>query len=310
MVNAILIPLTRQYHDSAGHINPVVDRMMDSYSGRGHRINYGHNMQGLIESFHLDGVEGVGAWFDHMIKDSMTPDGIPLPFAKAIKEITGMSTTDAIDWLCVTAPDVIGVGAEVAFLQLFKDNPKAYKLTVLIGTMIGIIDDNPLLVGLNALVIIKGLKNTGRLDFILNPAANALGKCLTVVSKVSIPIAVTNLGLGLIGLNVSKAVDNTISFLDNVPGISSLADWADAGLVLSDIIDGFTFLGINILAAKGIKHLFKKFNKDKQEEFEINQKKSFWQRILHNNVSNKASPSQMSVIIDMAEKNGVYMPVL
>ena len=224
MINDILTGITRQYHDSAGHINPAVDRMMDSVSGRGHRIQYGHDMQALIESYHIDGIEGVGGWFDHMIKDFTTTDGIPLPFAKAISEITGMSTSDTIDWLCINAADAIMLGGQAALLKLFKDKPNMYKAAVVIGTMLGIIDDNPLLVGFNAVIILKGLKNTGRMDWLFTPAGNALGKCLNVVSKVSVGVAVTNIGLGLAGLNIAEIVDSALSVADNIDGILDIAD--------------------------------------------------------------------------------------
>lgn len=50
----------------------------------GHRIKHEHDMQEMIDSFDLQGVEGIGLWFDHMIKDFTSPEGIPLPFAEEI----------------------------------------------------------------------------------------------------------------------------------------------------------------------------------------------------------------------------------
>ena len=153
MLKDIVIDLTENYHD-IGHHGSSVDAMMDSVSGLGHRIKHGHDVQGLIEAYHLEGIEGIGLWFDHMAKDFTSPAGIPLPFAEAIYHVSGMQMDTAIDWLTVNAFDAGSLITQEFVLKLSKNNPKAYKLAFLLGSGIGIIDDNPLIVVSNTLRIL------------------------------------------------------------------------------------------------------------------------------------------------------------
>jgi len=40
----------------------------------------------------------------------MSPDGVPIPFAKSIQESLGLSTMQSIDWLCLNIGDVLSGG--------------------------------------------------------------------------------------------------------------------------------------------------------------------------------------------------------
>ncbi len=183
MLKDVILPLTEQIHN-LDHNASSEDKMMDSAFGMGHRIKEGHDFQGLVEAFHLEGIDGIALWFDHMFKDFTSPHGIPLPFSEAIYQASEMNMDTAIDWLTINASDIIELGVQEGALYLLKNNQKAYHTTLLIGSAIGIIDDNPAIVIANTLHYIKILKRNNRLLPILNPAIKFLNKSGSIISTV------------------------------------------------------------------------------------------------------------------------------
>lgn len=154
MLKEILNEIFEKIHD-LGHPGTAVDQMMDAVGGMGHRIRWGHDLHGMINAAELGGVSGIFDWMKHMLLDFTSPSGIPLPFADAVRIATGMEMDEAIDWLCINVVDAVEVGAEMAVLNAFKRDPKKLKVALAVGTALGIIDDNPLLLGLNTVIFLK-----------------------------------------------------------------------------------------------------------------------------------------------------------
>ena len=84
-----LVDLTKVINNDA--FPGAVDRFTDKAVGRGHRIVSGHDLTYLPEIFDKFGLRGIGDYFAHLSKDIMSPDGIPMPFAKEIGDALGMS---------------------------------------------------------------------------------------------------------------------------------------------------------------------------------------------------------------------------
>lgn len=154
MLKEVLNEIFEEIHD-LGHPGTAVDKMMDAVEGMGHRIKWGHDLQGMINAFELEEVSGIFDWFKHMLLDLASPSGVPLPFADAVRVATGMEMDEAIDWLCVNLADVVEVGTEAAVLRVFKDDPRKFKVALAVGTALGIADDNPVLLALNTVVFLK-----------------------------------------------------------------------------------------------------------------------------------------------------------
>lgn len=85
----------------------AIDAFMDSAIGRGHRIIAGHDLINLPQVYNRFGISGVGAYFKHLGKDIMSPDGIPIPFAQDLQAYLGLSTQFSIDWLCINIGDLL-----------------------------------------------------------------------------------------------------------------------------------------------------------------------------------------------------------
>jgi hypothetical protein len=149
MLGDLLTDLSRKYHD-VGHISPVIDGMVDRGGGFGHRVDFGHDLDGLLRAYGLDGYEGVYAWADHMLKDFTSPAGVPLPFSEAVVHLTPLDMQDAVDWLSVNFADVTELGAEALAVEViarrFTDNRAAYHTALAAGMALGFVDDNPLLI--------------------------------------------------------------------------------------------------------------------------------------------------------------------
>ena len=100
-----LVKATQVINSGAGA--NAVDAFMDAAKGRGHRIVFGHDISYLPEIFGKFGMKGVGQYFVHLFKDLMSIDGIPLPFAYEIQQALGLSTKQAINWLCLNIGDIV-----------------------------------------------------------------------------------------------------------------------------------------------------------------------------------------------------------
>jgi len=100
-------------HYGPGHVKvwDEVNRFMDSQSGRGHRLKFGHSIEYLPRIIEKFGIEGVPVYFAHLIQDFATKDGIPiLPNAWELKkwlQIKGLSAKAATGALSISFSKVL-----------------------------------------------------------------------------------------------------------------------------------------------------------------------------------------------------------
>ena len=293
MLKDLVIDLTENYHD-LGHNDSTIDAMMDSEAGMGHRIKHGHDMQGLIEAYQLEGVEGIGLWLDHMLKDFTSPAGIPLPFAEAIYNVSGMQMDKAIDWLTVNAYDLGSFITQEVALKLFKDNPKAYKIAFLIGSGIGIIDDNPLIVVANTLRLVK----QGKLKKLVNDSSmRFLSRTAQIAGKACMGTAAVTLGAGAVGVNVPEKIEELGEILDMVEGFTTAAD----------IIDGAATLGLSFLASKGVKIISTSINEGVLKDVQHSEEKLAMFKSLKQQAISGVSTSTLALLLDDMKQQG-YLP--
>lgn len=257
MINDIITSILDNFHE-IGHLGNDVDAMMDSVLGMGHRIKWGHDLQGLINAFHLDGVSGIYEWFDHIMKDLTTEHGIPLPFANAIRIITGMEMDEAIEWLCINAADFLETGTWAAFVSFLKKNPTAYKAALVLGALAGVADHNPLLIAYNGIMLARELKIAK--DLLKDtPVQAAFEKITTIASKTAMFTAAVDVGFGLAGVDLAALIADIFDSIDAFDVISG------GGEVAADIIDGLATMGISLIISRAIRFAFKKINEGKEE---------------------------------------------
>lgn len=115
MINAgahSLVELTKSFNDVNG--SSPVDKFMDAASGWGHRVEHGHSLDHLPVIYEKYGLNGLGDYVTHGVRDLMSPHGMPMPFAKELANTLNLSTQDAINWLCLNIGEVLSGGISVA----------------------------------------------------------------------------------------------------------------------------------------------------------------------------------------------------
>lgn len=256
MLKEILNEIFERIHD-LGHPGTPVDEMMDSVEGMGHRIRWGHDLQGMINAFELEGVPGIYDWFKHMLLDFTSPSGIPLPFADAVRVATGMEMDEAIDWLCVNITDLLEAGGEVAVLKAFENDLRKFKAALAVGSALGIVDDNPVLLALNTVLFLKVFGqdrkfwgNRGQLNFLSNS--------LDVFSMVATGVTVADIGLGLMGYDLVELLTGVGDAID----FSEVAGFAE---VLGNFLDGVATCGLIYWVNKGIRWTFNALTQGSRE---------------------------------------------
>ena len=68
------------FHYGPGHVKrwDEINKFMDTAAGRGHRLRFGHSLDYLRQIVERYGIEGVPAYFTHLLQDFTTVDGIPI----------------------------------------------------------------------------------------------------------------------------------------------------------------------------------------------------------------------------------------
>ena len=288
MLKDFLLDFTKQYHE-LGHDNFLifegiknsseVNDYIDSVSGLGHRIKFGHDFEGLSESFEIDGIEGITSWFDHMMKDFTSHDGLPLPGAEFVQTLTGMDYQEAVEWLAVDATDVLALGLSAGALNLIEkklnNNPKLRVAVQTIAGVEGIVDDNPLLVGYMAIKVASDVNK--KYNFVSESASEKVkdisGKVIRVAGKICVGTFVAGVSTELVlnesimevaGDLLNTSFDTKLILADTLlNGVEAAHNVADAGdwiADIGDILDGAATLGLGILLGKAVKGIFSIFN--------------------------------------------------
>ena len=269
MLNDAITALTEKYHD-IGHSNPAVDHMMDMGGGFGHRVEFGHDLDGFLRAYNLDGLHGMEAWADHILKDFTSPHGIPLPFSEALVHLTPLDIQDGVEWLSVNAADFLEVGTEAIVVQhlekKFHENPqarRAYHTALAVGLGLGFIDDNPLLVAFSGG---KWLLNAKGNLAEMNPELNARidGFAETALAKVQ-TVSYWAMG-GDVAAHLLHVADILPTLEHATDGIPVLHYAGEFGGGLADMVDGFATLGIALAARRAVRSLFGLLNGVKERE--------------------------------------------
>ncbi len=99
---------------------------MDSVSGSGHRLKYGHSVDFLPEIVEQFGMEGVPAFFCHLLQDFTSVDGLPsCPMLGKIKKslsLAGLSPKTATSLVSLSASNVLaGLTIATAVWKLWEE---------------------------------------------------------------------------------------------------------------------------------------------------------------------------------------------
>ncbi len=318
-LNDFLTSLTEKYHEY-GHgqflgfkslpTSESVNKLIDSAAGRGHRIREGHDFDGLIDSFQEDGIQGAATWFDHMLKDFTSPDGIPLPGADIATKL-GMSTTDSIDWLCINASDVLEVGGAAGAMKLleskFRNNPKLEKTCLAVGGALGIVDDNPVLVAYVALKTAQFLHKkrivNDRMARVFVRTARSTG---SIVKYTSVGTLAGVSLLACVGVDVLDYLESAEAAGMIADGLDGAEMAAEGPALAGDVLDGLSTLGLSIVLSYGVRHLFKLLSKADMEKLKSLRPKFTARNTIKEFAGGGKPPALLAQAIEKGSAEGVY----
>lgn len=310
-IKEFIINFTKEYQrweDCGNGAGPM------TYSGSdiGEQVKIGKDLSGLIPACRLDRIEGIDEWFGHMAKDYTATAGIPLPFAEAIQNITGIQTDEAIEWLTANGADLIENGTEEAILSFIKDNPKAYQYALVLGTVWGFIDDNPLLIAMNAFFYLRKLKKEGRLQRGLWGKVDRFARTsFNVIANVCSYTFLADLGLSVFGINLADMIGHGINFFGLGADLAATADYTfEIASSATDLVNGVTTLGMGFLASKIVKKGFERLNSDIKHELEKILPLASYKKQFNLLIDKNAPPESLMPVIEMMEQNGIYQPIL
>jgi hypothetical protein len=115
------------FHYGPGHIKrwDEINEFMDHAVGRGHRLRFGHSIEYLPQIVEKYGIEGVPAYFMHLLQDFTTVDGLPIvPHAWKVKDtlqLAGVSKMAATGLVSISFSSVLGALAVITLVsELWK----------------------------------------------------------------------------------------------------------------------------------------------------------------------------------------------
>lgn len=121
-------------HYGPGHIKSwnEVNQFMDSVSGVGHRLKFGHSIEYLPQIIEKFGIEGIPAYFGHLAQDFTTVDGIPIISdawdVKKWLQVKGLSPKTATGLVSISFSSLLGALALITLVhQLWQFGDAAIK---------------------------------------------------------------------------------------------------------------------------------------------------------------------------------------
>ena len=274
--------LTKYINESGA--TSAIDTFMDSVTGRGHRIVFGHDLSSLPDVYQKFGLDGIYDYFKHLGKDVMSPDGIPIPFAREIQQSIGLSTKQSLDWMCLNIGDVLSGGFSIWHTREILSGLQSgditrellLKITIGSGIKVFFSIQNP-----NPISLVCGVIDFGALLYYAFPTyssylVNVLQDELTWSQIFENSVKITGIGFAtsfaLEGLTkVRSLVQKEITFkrylreiakkaaIDGLisGGTSLVADLSEKYLNISKTTKSFIAFG----TFTGIKYTLKKINK-------------------------------------------------
>lgn len=275
-----------------------------------HHVQYGRNLPELYSSYQLEKIPGVGQWFLEMDREFFSPEGLPLPFTEAIREVTGEPARQVLEWLSDNLTDEIAAGSEESIMTFFRDNPKAYSICLVLGIAFGLESNKASLVALNGMEYYCKLRKEGRLNkglwsntdrfirtsFLVSGTTDTTNfisvKALELLDA-KLPIKTGNL-LGDIGAKIGKAAARAA--LEAASAI--------------DVVGGVSNLGLSLLMGQAVGRLVTWFNDDARRELaQVGSLLESRQQLLEL-LSREVPPETLTPVIELMMEGGGYKGVL
>ncbi|HEX3044318.1 MAG TPA: hypothetical protein VHY08_06150 [Bacillota bacterium] len=272
---------------------------------------YGSNTRELLKAYEIDGISGISDWFAQFVKDLASPEGVPLPYAGAIQEITGMSTEQAINWLNTNLLELAEIGTEAALIAYFRKNPKAYSICLGFGMIFGFYNKNPLLIAMNGLQYFRKLRAEGRLQSVLwSNVDGFIRTSYIVVDRAATATFIADKALDLTGVNLATLAGRVIDTIRLGKTLTSAAQFTAEAASAVELVELVSNFGLSLLVGKVVTKAVDLLNKDIMEELAETGALVETRRRLVELLENEVPPEMLIPVLELLSAGGGYQAKL
>lgn len=278
-------------------------------SGGTHHLQLGRNLKGLYRLYRLQEVPGIDAWFQEMDREYFSPEGLPLPLAEAIREITGEPPHKALDWLSANLTDEIAGGTEEALTAFFRNNPKAYSICLVLGIAFGLYSNQASLVSLNGMEYFYKLRKEGRLNKGLWNKTDRFIRNSFIISAAPDTNFISEKALELLDANSPQKSGKLHKGMGAKIGKAAARAALEAASAI-DVVGGVSHLGLSLLLGQAVGRLATWFNDDARRELAQAGSLLESKRQLSELLSKQVPPETLTPVIELMMEGGGYRGIL
>lgn len=265
----------------------------------------------LLRAYEIDGISGITGWFAQFAKELASPEGVPLPFAGVIQEVTGMTAEQAIDWLNTNLTELMEIGTEAALIAYFRKNPKAYSMCLVFGMLFGLYHKNPLLIALNGLQYFSKLRAEGRMQSgVWINVDRFIRTSYGVVDRVATATFIADKALDLTGFNLAVLAGRFMDTLRLGKTLTSAAAFTTEAACAMELVELVSNFGLSLLVGKAVAKAVDLFNKDIMIELAETGALVETRRRLVELLEQEVPPEMLIPVIELLSAGGGYQAKL
>lgn len=279
-------------------------------SKAGHPIQLGRNLKDFYMAYQLGEIPGIDPWFQAMDREFFSPEGLPLPLAEAIREITGEPARKALDWLSDNLTDEIAGGTEEVMTAFFQNNPKAYSICLVLGIAFGLYSNQASLVALNGMEYYYKLRKEGRLNKGLWNNTDRFIRTSFIISATSDSNNfISQKALELLEANLPKKTGKLLGSFGAKIGKAAARAALEAASAI-DVVGGVSNLGLSLLLGQAVGRLVTWFNDDARRELAQAGSLLESKQQLSELLSQQVPPETLTPVIELMMEGGGYKGML
>ena len=267
----------------------------------------GSDLQSWLKVYQIDGIPGIDDWISERTQDLVSAEGMPLPFAEAIQQASGMSAAKSIEWLTVNLADLAETCSEAVIMAFFRKNSQAFSICLILGIAFGLYNDNPLLIATNGLQYFNKLRREGRLQYgIWSSADRFIRTSVSFLGQTCITTFVADTALGFVGVRLSDLTGHCLDTLATGKQLSSAAKLVSEVATTADWVDGFASFGLSVVVGKAVGKVVDLLNEDlKKELVEVGPRIETRERLLEL-IKREAPIESLMPVIELMQEQGSY----
>jgi hypothetical protein len=275
-----------------------------------HHIQYGRNLPELYQAYRLEEIPGVGQWFQEMDREFFSPEGLPLPFTGAIREVTGEPPRQALEWLSANLTDEITAGSEESIMAFFRNNPKAYSICLVLGIAFGLYSNKASLVALNGMEYYCKLRKEGRWNKGLWSNTDRFIRTSFLVSGTTDTTNfISDKALELLDAKFPSKAGNLLGGIGAKIGKAAARAAMEAASAI-DVVGGASNLGLSLLLGQAVGRLVTWFNDDVRRELAQAASLLESRQQLLELLSQEVPPETLTPVIELMMAGGGYKGML